>query len=93
MAKNDSGNGGSADNPDWLPPEINTGTAHSARVYDYWLGGKDNFAADRALGDAILAEIPSSRFARTIARADGIALATASATDRSAAKLSLPPSR
>jgi len=23
-------------------------------VYDYWLGGKDNFAADRALGDAMI---------------------------------------
>ena len=49
----------SAQDPDWLPPEINTGVAHSARVYDYWLGGKDNFAADRAVGDAIVAAIPS----------------------------------
>ena len=24
--------------PDWLPPEINTGVPHTARVYDYWLG-------------------------------------------------------
>jgi hypothetical protein len=30
--------------PDWLPPEINTGVAHTARVYDYWLGGKDNIS-------------------------------------------------
>src|SRR5258708_39522484 len=49
--------------PDWLPPEINTGVAHSARVYDYWLGGKDNFAADRVLGDAIIAAMPVTRFA------------------------------
>ncbi|HEX3959724.1 MAG TPA: SAM-dependent methyltransferase [Trebonia sp.] len=48
------------EDPDWLPPEINTGVAHSARVYDYWLGGKDNFAADRVLGDAIIAAIPSA---------------------------------
>ncbi|HEY6786167.1 MAG TPA: SAM-dependent methyltransferase, partial [Trebonia sp.] len=48
------------EDPDWLPPEINTGMAHSARVYDYWLGGKDNFAADRVLGDAIIAAIPSA---------------------------------
>jgi hypothetical protein len=27
------------DEPDWVPPEFNTGVAHSARVYDYWLGG------------------------------------------------------
>ncbi|MEU4215856.1 SAM-dependent methyltransferase [Actinoplanes sp. NPDC026623] len=32
--------------------------AHSARVYDYWLGGKDNFAVDRAVGDAIKAAAP-----------------------------------
>ena len=30
----------SAEDPDWLPPEINTGSAHSARVYDYLLGRK-----------------------------------------------------
>ena len=48
-----------SDGPDWMPPEINTGVAHSARVYDYWLGGKDNFAADRALGDAMIEAIPS----------------------------------
>jgi Enoyl-(Acyl carrier protein) reductase len=28
----------SAEDPDWLPPEINTGVAHSARVYNYLLG-------------------------------------------------------
>jgi hypothetical protein len=27
--------------------ELDTSQAHPARVYDYWLGGKDNFAADR----------------------------------------------
>jgi O-methyltransferase involved in polyketide biosynthesis len=45
--------------PDWVPAEINTSVAHPARVYDYWLGGKDNFAADRALGDAIMAAVPT----------------------------------
>jgi len=29
-----------------------------ARVYDYLLGGKDNFAADRAVGDQIIATLP-----------------------------------
>ena len=32
---------------------------HVARVYDYLLGGKDNFAADRAIGDKMLASIPA----------------------------------
>jgi hypothetical protein len=36
------------EDPDWLPPEINTGVAHSARVYDYWLGGKVAQAAEPA---------------------------------------------
>ena len=29
-------------------PDIDTSVPHIARMYDYWLGGKDNFAADRA---------------------------------------------
>jgi hypothetical protein len=37
---------------------FDTGTPHSARVWNYWLGGKDNFAADRQLGDQILALMP-----------------------------------
>jgi SAM-dependent methyltransferase len=44
-----------------LPPEINTGVPQSARVYDYWLGGKDHFPADRALGDAIAEALPTIR--------------------------------
>jgi S-adenosyl methyltransferase len=35
-------------------PALDTSVAHSARVHDYWLGGKDNFAADRAAGDAVM---------------------------------------
>jgi S-adenosyl methyltransferase len=44
-------------------PAIDTSVAHSARRYDYWLGGKDNFAADRASGDAIAAAFPTVRTA------------------------------
>ncbi|MFN2496852.1 MAG: SAM-dependent methyltransferase [Pseudonocardiaceae bacterium] len=43
------------------PGIIDTSVAHSARVYDYWLGGKDNYPADRALGDAIAVQIPTIR--------------------------------
>ncbi|ACY97041.1 MULTISPECIES: SAM-dependent methyltransferase [Thermomonospora] len=35
--------------------------AHPARVYDYFLGGKDNFPADRELGDLIAAVTPEMR--------------------------------
>jgi hypothetical protein len=36
--------------------------AHPARVYDYWLGGKDNFAADREAAERVLAAAPGLRF-------------------------------
>ena len=42
-------------------PEIDTSRPHEARVYDYCLGGKDNFAADRAMADAIFKVWPSIR--------------------------------
>jgi hypothetical protein len=45
------------------PPSIDTSVAHPARRYDYWLGGKDNFAADRESGDAIAAKFPAIRTA------------------------------
>ncbi|WP_106401114.1 SAM-dependent methyltransferase [Actinocorallia populi] len=34
-------------------PEIDTTTPHSARVWNYWLGGKDNYPADREVGDQV----------------------------------------
>jgi SAM-dependent methyltransferase len=43
---------------DRTPADIRTDIAHPARVYDYWLGGKDNFAADRAAGDAVVQAMP-----------------------------------
>jgi len=50
------------------PAVLDTSTANPARVYDYWLGGKDNFAADRkaahdaiAANPAILVEVRANR--------------------------------
>jgi hypothetical protein len=40
------------DPPDGDHPTFDTSVAHVARIYDYWLGGKDNYAVDRAAGDA-----------------------------------------
>ncbi len=37
---------------------FDTSVAHIARVYDYWLGGKDNFEADRQAGEEALAAYP-----------------------------------
>jgi len=39
-------------------PEIDTSVSHSARVWDYWLGGKDNYPVDREVGDQIAALLP-----------------------------------
>jgi hypothetical protein len=39
-------------------PSFDTSVAHIARVYDYWLGGKDNFAADRKLAKQFMAADP-----------------------------------
>jgi S-adenosyl methyltransferase len=42
-----------------LPGGIfNPARPNAARVYDYLLGGKDNFAADREIGDRIIASVP-----------------------------------
>jgi hypothetical protein len=41
--------------------ELQTDRPHPARVYDYLLGGKDNFAADRAAAEAGLRANPNSR--------------------------------
>ncbi|WP_250035458.1 SAM-dependent methyltransferase [Paractinoplanes maris] len=42
---------------------IDTSVPHPARRYNYWLGGKDNFAADRESADAIEAVFPHIRTA------------------------------
>jgi hypothetical protein len=44
-------------------PEIDTSRPHSARMYDYYLGGKDHFAADREAAAKVLAAFPSVRTA------------------------------
>ena len=41
-----------------VPPQLDTSEAHSARVWNYLLGGKDNFAADRQVGDMVLQMFP-----------------------------------
>jgi hypothetical protein len=40
---------------------FDAGIAHPARVYDYWLGGKDNFEADRIAGEETIAAYPEIR--------------------------------
>lgn len=45
---------------DWTT-QINTGVPNPARIYDYFLGGKDNFPADREVADQVLAIAPVAR--------------------------------
>jgi len=42
-----------------LPPEIDITAANAARVYNYWLGGKDNFQADRIAAEEVIAVRPT----------------------------------
>lgn len=46
--------------PPGLPDQIDTSTAHPARMYDYYLGGKDNYPADRRAAEQVLAAVPSA---------------------------------
>ena len=43
-------------------PDFDISVPHIARVYDYWLGGKDHFAADRELGERTLEAYPNLVF-------------------------------
>lgn len=43
------------------PPALNTTRPNIARVYDYWLGGKDNYAADRKEAERLLQVHPDLR--------------------------------
>jgi hypothetical protein len=45
---------------DWTTM-INTGAPNAARIYDYFLGGKDNFPADREVADQVVAIAPVAR--------------------------------
>jgi hypothetical protein len=51
------------------PPEFDTSVAHQARIYDYLLGGKDNYAADRAAAEAGLKVWPEGAFTARANRA------------------------
>jgi hypothetical protein len=39
-------------------PRLDTSVASIARIYDYWLGGKDNFAVDREAAEAMIQNYP-----------------------------------
>ncbi|MEG3631159.1 SAM-dependent methyltransferase [Streptomyces poriticola] len=46
---------------------LNTGVAHNARVWNYWIGGKDNYEVDQQVGEHVAGMFP---VIREVARAD-----------------------
>jgi hypothetical protein len=46
-----------------LPQGIDPTKAHPARRYNYWLGGKDNFAADRESAEVVASAFPTIQLA------------------------------
>src|SRR5699024_741678 len=50
-------------------PAIDTSVPHSARVWNYWLGGKHNYPVDREAGDAFLEIVPGMAQGARAARA------------------------
>jgi SAM-dependent methyltransferase len=52
-----------------VPAGIDATIPNAARMYDYYLGGKDNYAADRAAAEAVLAVAPEMREAARSGRA------------------------
>ena len=45
--------------PSWAPADVDLDRPSVARVYDYYLGGSHNFAADRAFGEQVLRVMPA----------------------------------
>ncbi|ONH28668.1 SAM-dependent methyltransferase [Pseudofrankia asymbiotica] len=51
------------------PVELRTDVPHSARVYDYFLGGKNNYPADREAAELVLKSGPNTRISAQANRA------------------------
>ncbi|MDQ2811544.1 MAG: SAM-dependent methyltransferase, partial [Actinomycetota bacterium] len=49
-------------------PGFDTGVANAARMWNYWIGGKDNFRADRDAGEQVLAAMPALRLVARMLR-------------------------
>ncbi|MEY9889115.1 hypothetical protein ABIA31_002763 [Catenulispora sp. MAP5-51] len=69
-AHSTAGNGGTMDAvdtidnpliPGWLPPELDTTRAHTARIYEYLLGGMHYFDVDREAAETALRHVPQAR--------------------------------
>lgn len=52
----------------FAPEEIDTGTAHSARVYDYWLNGKSHYQVDAEAAESVVRIWPGVKTAARLNR-------------------------
>ncbi|WP_405811791.1 SAM-dependent methyltransferase [Streptomyces sp. NBC_01520] len=59
--------GADVTDPRTAPARIRSDIAHNARVWNYWLGGRDNYPVDRVVGDRVTGMYPSIG---EVARAD-----------------------
>jgi O-methyltransferase involved in polyketide biosynthesis len=50
----------SSDVPDQPLSKLDTSVPHSARIWNYWLGGKDNYAIDREVGEQMVKILPDT---------------------------------
>jgi len=53
------------------PPPVENGgidstVAHSPRIWNYWLGGKDNFEVDRLVGEPVRRDLPADQAHRAV---------------------------
>jgi hypothetical protein len=55
---------------DWVPPVMDTSRPSSARMYDYYLGGKDNFPVDREAAQRVYEAAPGGDVVAQVARAN-----------------------
>src|SRR5579875_2265357 len=82
--------------PDWAGEpgaevRIDTSVAHQARVYDYWLGGKDNYAVDREVAEQALAAYPGLR--RSVRSLSGPCATSLARPGYASSSISVPASR
>jgi hypothetical protein len=59
MSRQDVSPGGQRSDTAAEPPSFDITRAHPARVYDYWLGGKDNYEADREAAETFIEVMPN----------------------------------
>ena len=60
---------GPDNSPGAAPLGFDTSVAHPARIWDYFLGGKDNFAADRVAAEGVLEVMPGMAMVARAGRA------------------------